>query len=171
MLRAIVCHFRWEKGRKSNLPLVPCTTTTLFCFLLVKHTRYHCSLQWTWSETLNVNKCVSFKWLQLYKEDPETGKMYVALSSDSTCTNDLKSPKEGYETLVLTSIPPRPLPYEVGIYYIYTFHCECILFTHDCFFSSLGEHKFLPFPVVGSWSMAGRLRRGWYTHLQGPPQL
>ncbi|EFX85663.1 hypothetical protein DAPPUDRAFT_313799 [Daphnia pulex] len=47
-------------------------------------------------------------------EDPETGKMYVALSSDSTCTNDLKSPKEGYETLVLTSIPQPPLPFEVS---------------------------------------------------------
>ncbi len=41
--------------------------------------------------------------------------MYVALSSDSTCTNDLKSAKEGYETLVLTSIPPPPLPFEVKI--------------------------------------------------------
>lgn len=39
--------------------------------------------------------------------------MYVALSSDSTCTNDLRSPKEGYETLVLTSIAPPPLPFEV----------------------------------------------------------
>ena len=50
---------------------------------------------------------------QLYHEDPETGKMYVALSSDSTCQNDLKSPKEGYETLVLTAIAPPPLPFEV----------------------------------------------------------
>lgn len=50
----------------------------------------------------------------LYKEDPETSKMYVALSSDSTCTNDLRSPKEGYETLVLTSIAPPPLPFEVS---------------------------------------------------------
>jgi len=51
--------------------------------------------------------------VQLYKEDPETGKMYVALSSDSTCQNDLKSPQEGYETLVLTAVLPPPLPFEV----------------------------------------------------------
>jgi len=50
----------------------------------------------------------------LYKEDPETGKMYVALSSDSTCQNDLKSPKEGYETMVLTHVQQPPLPFEVS---------------------------------------------------------
>ena len=50
----------------------------------------------------------------MYKEDPETGKTFVALSSDSTCTNDLKNPKEGYETLVLNHVQPKPLPFEVG---------------------------------------------------------
>jgi len=50
----------------------------------------------------------------LYKEDPETGKMYVALSSDSTCQNDLKSAKEGYETMVLSHVQQPPLPFEVS---------------------------------------------------------
>jgi len=61
----------------------------------------------------------------LYKEDPETGKMYVALSSDSTCQNDLKSPQEGYETLVLTAVLPPPLPFEVS-----TSACRFPTWTH-----------------------------------------
>lgn len=39
--------------------------------------------------------------LQIYKEDPETGLIHVALSSDSTCTNHLFSAQDGYETLHL----------------------------------------------------------------------
>ena len=37
--------------------------------------------------------------LQLFKEDPETGLTHVALSSDSTCVNNLYSSQDGYETL------------------------------------------------------------------------
>ena len=51
----------------------------------------------------------------MYKEDPETGQMRIALSSDSTCQNDLRSPKDGYETLSLSSMTLPPLPYEVYI--------------------------------------------------------
>ena len=45
------------------------------------------------------------------------------------------------------------------------------LFIYDVSFSPLGEHKFLPLPLLGSWSMAGCVRWGWYTHLQGPAQF
>ena len=37
----------------------------------------------------------------MYKEDPETGKISMALSSDSTCVSHLHSADMGYETLVL----------------------------------------------------------------------
>lgn len=37
----------------------------------------------------------------LYKEDPATGKVSMALSSDSTCVSHLDSSERGYETLVL----------------------------------------------------------------------
>ena len=56
--------------------------------------------------------------LQLYKEDPETGIINLALSSDSTCTNQLHSATVGYETLHLEKVvgnasaaavqPPKP---------------------------------------------------------------
>ena len=36
-----------------------------------------------------------------YSEDEYTGHIKFALSSDSTCTNHLRSPTEGYETLAL----------------------------------------------------------------------
>jgi hypothetical protein len=36
---------------------------------------------------------------QIFKEDPETGLTHVALSSDSTCVNNLYSSQDGYETL------------------------------------------------------------------------
>jgi len=37
----------------------------------------------------------------IYKEDPDTGKIKMALSSDSTCVTHLHSADRGYETLVL----------------------------------------------------------------------
>ena len=37
----------------------------------------------------------------MYKEDEYTGAIQFSLSSDSTCTNQLRSPSEGYETLNL----------------------------------------------------------------------
>ena len=37
----------------------------------------------------------------MYKEDPETGKIRMALSSDSTCVSHLHSSDMGYETLVI----------------------------------------------------------------------
>ena len=36
-----------------------------------------------------------------YSEDEYTGEIKFALSSDSTCTNHLRSPTEGYETMAL----------------------------------------------------------------------
>ena len=44
--------------------------------------------------------------LQLFKEDPETGITHVALSSDSTYTNQLHTATVGYETLHLEKLPP-----------------------------------------------------------------
>ena len=43
----------------------------------------------------------------IYKEDPVTGKIRMALSSDSTCVSQLHSADRGYETLVLH---PNPQP-------------------------------------------------------------
>ena len=99
--------------------------------------------EWNWtvkpSETcMNVNKCVSFKflfsfptprkkWLQLYKCTRRIRKrekcMWRYKSIDSTCTNDLKSPKEGslWNLGVLNGIPQPPLPFEVRK--IITPHC------------------------------------------------
>jgi hypothetical protein len=46
--------------------------------------------------------------LQLFKEDPDTGLTHVALSSDSTCINHLYSSQDGYETLHLEKLEPPP---------------------------------------------------------------
>lgn len=46
----------------------------------------------------------------LYEEDSTTGKIKFALSSDSTCTNHLRSPTEGYETLELRPSPQKSWP-------------------------------------------------------------
>jgi len=86
---------------------------------------------------LNVNKCVSLflfsfptprkKWLQLYKCTRRIRKrekcICGAISIDSTCTNDLKSSKEGslWNLGVLNGIPQPPLPFEVR--QIITSHC------------------------------------------------
>ena len=43
----------------------------------------------------------------VYKEDPVTGKIKLALSSDSTCLSNLKSPDSGYENLILS---PKETP-------------------------------------------------------------
>ena len=43
----------------------------------------------------------------LYEEDVESGHIRMALSSDSTCINHLRSPTDGYETLSLRpKFPP-----------------------------------------------------------------
>ena len=43
----------------------------------------------------------------LYEEDVESGHIRMALSSDSTCINQLRSPTDGYETLRLRpKFPP-----------------------------------------------------------------
>ena len=47
---------------------------------------------------------VFYFYLQLFKEDPDTGLTHVALSSDSTCTNHLYSAQDGYETLHLEKL-------------------------------------------------------------------
>ena len=47
-------------------------------------------------------------YLQLFKEDPDTGLTHVALSSDSTCINHLYSSQDGYETLHLEKLEPTP---------------------------------------------------------------
>ena len=46
----------------------------------------------------------------LYTENDETGEIKLALSSDSTCANHLRSPTDGYETLTLNPIPLGPWP-------------------------------------------------------------
>ena len=48
--------------------------------------------------------------MQLYSEDPDTGEIKLALSSDSTCTNHLRSAADGYETLALRPRPMDPWP-------------------------------------------------------------
>jgi hypothetical protein len=46
----------------------------------------------------------------LFEEDEYSGEIKFALSSDSTCTNHLRSPIEGYETLALKPIAHKPWP-------------------------------------------------------------
>lgn len=46
----------------------------------------------------------------LYREEPGTGRVHVALSSDSTCTTQLTSALSGYEMLVLTPVEEKRLP-------------------------------------------------------------
>ncbi len=46
---------------------------------------------------------------QLYREDESTGEISLALSSDSSCTNHLRTSADGYETLTLR---PRARPTE-----------------------------------------------------------
>ncbi|XP_042145363.1 uncharacterized protein LOC8051363 isoform X3 [Ixodes scapularis] len=49
----------------------------------------------------------------LYREEPGTGRVYVSLSSDSTCSTQLSSATSGYESLILTPVAERSLPAEV----------------------------------------------------------
>ncbi|CAN8004115.1 unnamed protein product, partial [Ixodes hexagonus] len=49
----------------------------------------------------------------LYREEPGTGRVYVSLSSDSTCSTQLSSATSGYESLILTPVGERSLPAEV----------------------------------------------------------
>ncbi len=53
-------------------------------------------------ETFEDNHTYPFVFPQLFKEDEATGETHLALSSDSTCVNGLRSSREGYETLTLT---------------------------------------------------------------------
>lgn len=50
----------------------------------------------------------------MFREEAGTGRIFIAFSEDSTCTNSLTSPKDGYETYELISIPSLPLPPSVG---------------------------------------------------------
>ena len=49
----------------------------------------------------------------MYHKDVDTGRVFVSFSTDSTCTNMLQSPWDGYETMVLTPFkllsPPAPV--------------------------------------------------------------
>ena len=49
----------------------------------------------------------------LYEEDNMTGEIKFSLSSDSTCSNHLRSATEGYETLSLNPMPMNPWPAHV----------------------------------------------------------
>ncbi|XP_065217157.1 uncharacterized protein LOC135843266 [Planococcus citri] len=49
----------------------------------------------------------------LYREDPGSGTVYIAFSSDSTCTTDLQNSQAGFETLILTKIKPR-FPFQLA---------------------------------------------------------
>ncbi len=53
--------------------------------------------------------------LQLFKEDPKTGKIDMALSSDSTCVNHLYSAQDGYETLHLEKIEKKFEPQDIMV--------------------------------------------------------
>ncbi|XP_066938432.1 uncharacterized protein [Macrobrachium rosenbergii] len=46
----------------------------------------------------------------MFHEEVGTGRVFLAFSEDSTCTNSLKSPRDGYETYEMMSTPPPPLP-------------------------------------------------------------
>ncbi|XP_065573218.1 uncharacterized protein LOC136035380 isoform X2 [Artemia franciscana] len=46
----------------------------------------------------------------MYRTDPITGRVTMALSSDSTCKHNLRSSTDGYETLQLTPISLPPFP-------------------------------------------------------------
>ncbi|XP_050737672.1 uncharacterized protein LOC127009040 isoform X3 [Eriocheir sinensis] len=46
----------------------------------------------------------------IFEEEVGTARVYLALSNDTTCTNDLQSARSGYETFTLTSVPAPPLP-------------------------------------------------------------
>lgn len=50
----------------------------------------------------------------MFREEAGTGRILLALSEDSTCTNGLSSPADGYETYVMTSVPSPPLPPDVS---------------------------------------------------------
>ena len=54
-----------------------------------------------------------YLFLQLYEENDSTGEIKMALSSDSTCTNHLRSSTKGYETLTLKPRPQKPWPESV----------------------------------------------------------
>ncbi|KFM60337.1 hypothetical protein X975_02466, partial [Stegodyphus mimosarum] len=46
----------------------------------------------------------------MYRVDPLTGRVFVSLSADSTCQNQLRSPTDGYESLILTPFPEKSPP-------------------------------------------------------------
>lgn len=46
----------------------------------------------------------------MYRVDPLTGRVFVSLSADSTCYNQLRSPTDGYESLILTPFPEKSPP-------------------------------------------------------------
>lgn len=50
----------------------------------------------------------------LYKEDEHTGNIFMAFSSDSTCTTNLHSATSGFETLNLTAVDKTEWPPEVS---------------------------------------------------------
>ncbi|XP_022254009.1 uncharacterized protein LOC106469744 [Limulus polyphemus] len=46
----------------------------------------------------------------LYRKNPQTGQIKVSLAADSTCTTQLRSSSEGYESLILSPVPEQKLP-------------------------------------------------------------
>lgn len=49
----------------------------------------------------------------LYRKDSNSGRVYVSLAADSSCTEQLISATSGYESLILSPLPERSLPAEV----------------------------------------------------------
>lgn len=47
---------------------------------------------------------------QIYREESSTGRIYVSLSSDSTCSSHLKSATSGYESFTLQPTLSLPFP-------------------------------------------------------------
>ena len=48
--------------------------------------------------------------MQMYHHDSSEDRIYLSFSMDATCRNELHSPWEGYETMVLTPFTPPPNP-------------------------------------------------------------
>lgn len=51
--------------------------------------------------------------LQMYHKDPTTHNVFIAFSSDSTCSTNLVNSTSGYETLMLKPLPEPAWPQKV----------------------------------------------------------
>ena len=70
--------------------------------------RYHIS------KTI-INRILPLPPSQMYSMDGSTGRVDMALSSDSTCSAHLHSPRDGFENLTMRKIRLPPPPPTVGV--------------------------------------------------------